>query len=114
MCCWFYFFLPCGPRCRCSFFFFKQKTAYEFKCDWSSDVCSSDLGPLHGAIDRTAGPSGIGYYTLLHCGRVESARSCRHWYSKATSDWRFDGLTALVSIAAGKAADLVVLAGQFI
>ena len=26
------------------FFFFKQKTAYEVKeCDWSSDVCSSDL-----------------------------------------------------------------------
>ena len=27
-------------------------------------------------------------------------------------DWRFDGLTALVFIAAGKAADLVVLAGN--
>jgi imidazolonepropionase-like amidohydrolase len=27
-------------------------------------------------------------------------------------DWRFDGLTALVSIAAGKVADLVVLAGN--
>ena len=26
-------------------FFFKQKTAYEIlTCDWSSDVCSSDLG----------------------------------------------------------------------
>ena len=29
----------------CVVFFFKQKTAYEIKeCDWSSDVCSSDLG----------------------------------------------------------------------
>src|SRR5213080_2652530 len=28
------------------FFFFKQKTAYEIPlCDWSSDVCSSDLAP---------------------------------------------------------------------
>src|SRR3546814_6812020 len=28
-----------------SFFFFKQKTAYELRIsDWSSDVCSSDLG----------------------------------------------------------------------
>src|ERR1051326_7729570 len=28
-------------------FFFKQKTAYEIKeCDWSSDVCSSDLRRL--------------------------------------------------------------------
>src|SRR3546814_3874883 len=31
-----------------SFFFFKQKTAYEMRIsDWSSDVCSSDL--LHRA-----------------------------------------------------------------
>ena len=30
---------------RSHVFFFKQKTAYEIKeCDWSSDVCSSDLG----------------------------------------------------------------------
>ena len=29
---------------RSLFFFFKQKTAYEIsECDWSSDVCSSDL-----------------------------------------------------------------------
>src|SRR3546814_6341952 len=29
-----------------SFFFFKQKTAYEMRIsDWSSDVCSSDLAP---------------------------------------------------------------------
>ena len=28
----------------CFFFFVKQKTAYEiYQCDWSSDVCSSDL-----------------------------------------------------------------------
>ena len=32
------------------FFFFKQKTAYEVvDCDWSSDVCSSDL--LSPAVD---------------------------------------------------------------
>src|SRR3546814_5241707 len=30
------------------FFFFKQKTAYEVRIsDWSSDVCSSDLRPVH-------------------------------------------------------------------
>src|SRR3546814_10176652 len=30
-----------------SFFFFKQKTAYEMRIsDWSSDVCSSDLGRM--------------------------------------------------------------------
>src|SRR3546814_5051362 len=33
------------------FFFFKQKTAYELRIsDWSSDVCSSDLQHLAGAI----------------------------------------------------------------
>src|SRR3546814_5357778 len=33
------------------FFFFKQKTAYELRIsDWSSDVCSSDLGDLRSAI----------------------------------------------------------------
>src|SRR3546814_2592492 len=33
-----------GSCCMCSFFFFKQKTAYEMRIsDWSSDVCSSDL-----------------------------------------------------------------------
>src|SRR3546814_7422707 len=34
----------CLCRCVCCFFF-KQKTAYEMRIsDWSSDVCSSDLG----------------------------------------------------------------------
>src|SRR3546814_10908872 len=35
------------------FFFFKQKTAYEMRIsDWSSDVCSSDLGDegAHGTL----------------------------------------------------------------
>src|SRR3546814_9162741 len=36
------------------FFFFKQKTAYEMRIsDWSSDVCSSDLGD--GAARRIGG-----------------------------------------------------------
>src|SRR3546814_2183603 len=47
----------------CSVFFFKQKTAYEVRIsDWSSDVCSSDLGAAQrgrtaeGASGRHAGP----------------------------------------------------------
>src|SRR3546814_5119159 len=37
-----------------AFFFFKQKTAYELRIsDWSSDVCSSDLGiEWQLAVDR--------------------------------------------------------------
>src|SRR3546814_2127295 len=44
------------------FFFFKQKTAYEMRIsDWSSDVCSSDLGGAEGdhrelPPGRTAAP----------------------------------------------------------
>ena len=35
------------------FFFFKQKTAYEIlTCDWSSDVCSSDLKCRDAAATR--------------------------------------------------------------
>src|SRR3546814_4273034 len=35
----------CGVFVYYLFFFFKQKTAYEMRIsDWSSDVCSSDLG----------------------------------------------------------------------
>src|SRR3546814_2350438 len=35
-----------------SFFFFKQKTAYEMRIsDWSSDVCSSDLGAMVERVD---------------------------------------------------------------
>src|SRR3546814_7540229 len=35
------------------FFFFKQKTAYEMRIsDWSSDVCSSDLGEAQGSCRR--------------------------------------------------------------
>src|SRR3546814_19465478 len=37
--------------CVVSFFFFKQKTAYEVRIsDWSSDVCSSDLRPHHAGL----------------------------------------------------------------
>src|SRR3546814_4438026 len=45
--------------CDVMFFFFKQKTAYEMRIsDWSSDVCSSDLGrvddrALFRSLDHT-------------------------------------------------------------
>src|SRR3546814_19272622 len=40
--------------CFDSFFFFKQKTAYEMRIsDWSSDVCSSDLAIEAGAATVT-------------------------------------------------------------
>src|SRR3546814_7928917 len=39
------------------FFFFKQKTAYEMRIsDWSSDVCSSDLGLHRDLLAGQRGP----------------------------------------------------------
>src|SRR3546814_9181561 len=46
--------LVCTVVLLCFFlFFFKQKTAYEMRiCDWSSDVCSSDLHALGRLLER--------------------------------------------------------------
>ena len=42
------------------FFFFKQKTAYEIKeCDWSSDVCSSDLKDVPDSYKAVGNPCNI-------------------------------------------------------
>src|SRR3546814_5497237 len=52
-------------------FFFKQKTAYEMRIsDWSSDVCSSDLGvrrPDHRdvAVDLGRGRAGEAFLEFL-------------------------------------------------
>src|SRR3546814_9761965 len=53
------------------FFFFKQKTAYEMRIsDWSSDVCSSDLG---GEVDLQRDLA-RGVETLLHRTGVDQLR----------------------------------------
>src|SRR3546814_8210792 len=55
------------------FFLFKQKTAYEMRIsDWSSDVCSSDLGILSiaaGILPRRFSPS------FVHRGELRSCLS---------------------------------------
>ena len=49
------------------FFFFKQKTAYEiYQCDWSSDVCSSDL--VAGADVNILGRQPLGQDRLHRLG----------------------------------------------
>src|SRR3546814_10292936 len=57
----------------CVFLFFKQKTAYEMRIsDWSSDVCSSDLGTMSLSRSPMRG-MGLG------------ATSARPWSS---ADWK--------------------------
>src|SRR3546814_10400059 len=62
-----------------TFFFFKQKTAYEMRIsDWSSDVCSSDLvfcvgrhQPSFDECMQQGGPAPhITVPTPAHCARV--------------------------------------------
>ena len=49
------------------FFFFKQKTAYEiYQCDWSSDVCSSDLKNGYGNGQTTPTPRGYSLRTIWY------------------------------------------------
>ena len=63
------------------FFFFKQKTAYEFgSCDWSSDVCSSDLrcdcephphgSKASAAVSQSSDRKEIGKEKLAACDRT--------------------------------------------
>src|SRR3546814_10470357 len=75
------------------FFFFKQKTAYEMRIsDWSSDVCSSDLGVLgyvHG-IDLGIGEGQRGQHgQAARSGtqRSEERRVGKECVSTCRSRW---------------------------
>ena len=51
-------------------FFFKQKTAYEiYQCDWSSDVCSSDLDCMVAISSSLVRP-------LVSSGQFKKVRKC--------------------------------------
>src|SRR3546814_4260904 len=59
-------------------FFFKQKTAYEMRIsDWSSDVCSSDLGAVSRRSHAPCGRAGLsgGHESLV--GRYHAQERCR-------------------------------------
>src|SRR3546814_5746165 len=56
----------------CEFFCFKQKTAYEMRIsDWSSDVCSSDLG-VDAEVAHAFGIRRDGNEVLRHRGRINA------------------------------------------
>src|SRR3546814_5571852 len=57
------------------FFFFKQKTAYEMRIsDWSSDVCSSDLG-LVAAEQHSKLTDPIDQHEWMHSSLARSQAS---------------------------------------
>src|SRR5881296_2084969 len=76
----------------CVFFFFKQKTAYEMLlCDWSSDVCSSDLRDCEYVSERVLAranrrDNSLGVFRILDCleSLLRNVKDrvrlyCRHW-----------------------------------
>src|SRR3546814_9579217 len=80
-------------------FFLKQKTAYEMRIsDWSSDVCSSDLNGLRGAVDdftdHTSGQlavddfEGVGVHEVhFEFVRSEERRVGKECVSTCRSRW---------------------------
>src|SRR3546814_12912543 len=81
----------------CDFFFFKQKTAYEMRIsDWSSGVCSSDLGdprsgtglPAFRAARRRARRGSRGGAAVRRSGRrSEERRVGKECVSTCRSRW---------------------------
>src|SRR3546814_8055127 len=69
------------------FFFFKQKTAYEMRIsDWSSDVCSSDLGP-HASGDGTTTADPPPAPGAWESGRSVGACGCRGRRRVSSASW---------------------------
>src|SRR3546814_6087757 len=90
-----------------SFFFFKQKTAYEMRIrDWSSDVCSSDLEEgaalapkfdADGLIPAVAADATDGTVLMLAwmnaaalAATIETGEA-RHWSRSRREMWRKGG-----------------------
>src|ERR1051326_485704 len=92
-----------GPG-SCLFFVFKQKTAYEIKeCDWSSDVCSSDLYlPAEPSVGTQTHPLLEGAKVAI----VLSARDPEQLRQKARDLLDFVREEERVVAMSGKALDL--------
>src|SRR3546814_7768126 len=62
------------------FFVFKQKTAYEMRIsDWSSDVCSSDLGVREIRIREASGA-----FRVIYLATLEDRVLVLHAFQKKT------------------------------
>src|SRR3546814_3952965 len=73
---------------QCYFFFFKQKTAYEMRIsDWSSDVCSADLGQRRRGAEPAPGLAGARRQAPARKPRSEERRVGKECVSTCRSRW---------------------------
>src|SRR2546430_7459782 len=68
------------------FFFSSRRRHTRFDCDWSSDVCSSDLQPrgamIGMAVARARGENQRRLYALEHRGEVALEALARVWMAR--------------------------------
>src|SRR3546814_15629832 len=85
----------------CFFFFFKQKTAYEMRIsDWSSDVCSSDLGHGIEKLARTRTRHGAEILDQLVAAHADTAVVDAECARRLVGD-QLDFQTRIVAVQAG-------------
>src|SRR2546430_11934967 len=117
----------CGVRCVCVddmvfFFFFSSRRRHtRFDCDWSSDVCSSDLFLTAGLVAHTLGADGAVFTKIgggaPHVDMAQAAAQCEALGVKTTlvvedmsTDgaaegmllFDFPGMDALVNVGCGQ------------
>src|SRR3546814_9805860 len=82
------------------FFFFKQKTAYEMRIsDWSSDVCSSDLGnPRTVVVQGPLNPGMSGGPAFDSEGRVAGIVHAMYLVHLGGMSVSPNGMSAIVQI----------------
>src|SRR3546814_15004150 len=99
--CWFFELLM--------FFFFKQKTAYEMRIsDWSSDVCSSDLGGDLQDRHRVRTCLGHRHRPCRFCRRCTGSVCCGTSNSGRTCRRRGRGRRDRKSVVEGKSVSVRV------
>src|SRR5882762_406324 len=72
----FVYFICCSYLITCCIFFFffsSRRRHTRFKCDWSSDVCSSDLEYSGIAAEHMAVRERAGLFDVSHMGEIEIA-----------------------------------------
>src|SRR5438445_11284182 len=69
------------------FFFSSRRRHTRYWRDWSSDVCSSDLGEVHSPLDSTHVASAVGINLVTSVVRVEGHRLWVLSTSGSDSGW---------------------------